>query len=402
MRFKAIKIGRPGRVLRWALLIILAATSCSDPVGPRSNSLNLDVERVLLSAGFGHACAFAIGGELYCWGDNTLGQLGDGTTQTRTMPDRVSLDRPLVTVTAGGHTCGIDSVGDAYCWGGFGQMGVIGNGKTENVLTPTRVEGGFEFARISAGGRHTCALTRQGRPYCWGSGRGAGPDADEYCTMGSPSSVDRCVAVPTAVTHDALFPALSAGPFHTCASTDAGAPFCWGLSTLEPSRVTTSQHFGRISTGAEYSCAITSGSDVFCWGSNQDGQLGVPLGSCNNESCAHAPVRVPLTEPILSVSAGFRHACAITESGGAYCWGLDQYGQLGDGDSVSTGMGPVAVNSDQRFATISAGGFQTCAVTINGDAVCWGDNSLGQLGVDGIGTSNVPIAVQGGIRFAVE
>ncbi|MGH7589772.1 MAG: RCC1 domain-containing protein, partial [Gemmatimonadota bacterium] len=117
-------------------------------------------------------------------------------------------------------------------------------------------------------------------------------------------------------------------------------------------------------------------------------------------ACAEDVADGPDGLPLASISAGFRHTCAVASDGQAYCWGFNNAGQLGDGNGGTGSAIPVPVNGELAFQSISAGGFHTCGLTVGGAAHCWGDNSSGQLGDDGLGSnSDVPVAVVGGHTF---
>jgi alpha-tubulin suppressor-like RCC1 family protein len=204
---------------------------------PVAVTLPAGVTFASLSAGRLHTCGLTPGGAIYCWGLNGFGELGDGTQTDRLTPVAVAMPTGMTfaSLSAGGdHTCGLTPTGAAYCWGdnGFGELG---DGTQTNRLTPVAVTlpAGVTFARLSAGGLHTCGLTPAGATYCWGnnfSGElGVGGTPTGTCLNGSPcSSVPLAVTMPAGVT----FASLSAGQFHTCGSTAAGAAYCWGDNTF--------------------------------------------------------------------------------------------------------------------------------------------------------------------------
>jgi alpha-tubulin suppressor-like RCC1 family protein len=177
--------------------------------------------------------------------------------------------------------------------------------------------------------------------------------------------------------------------------------------------------FATISAGIGYTCALTTGGAAYCWGYNASGQLGD--GTTTERD---SPVAVLGSMTFVSVStggdaAGNGHACGLTASGAAYCWGANETGQLGIGTyGYSSSSTPVPVAGGLTFAAVAAGsnfnGFagqaHTCGVTIAGAAYCWGDNAHGQLGV-GTTTgpetcvisdpcSTMPVAVLGGLNFS--
>jgi alpha-tubulin suppressor-like RCC1 family protein len=161
-------------------------------------------------------------------------------------------------------------------------------------------------------------------------------------------------------------------------------------------------HFVTVTAGADHACALTDRGDAYCWGSNEFGQLGNGLA----DSVLHAvPVRVSGGLTFTNVVAGLTHTCGIVRDGAAVCWGANDTAQLGDG-TLKPSPTPVRVASDIRFQTIGPGGTHTCAVSVDGIGYCWGGNWHGQLGVgnrdgDPVAplTRRVPTPIQTDLRF---
>jgi alpha-tubulin suppressor-like RCC1 family protein/uncharacterized protein YjdB len=176
------------------------------------------------------------------------------------------------------------------------------------------------------------------------------------------------------------FSSISAGSGNNCALTHEGFLFCAGARsgpTVKPtwtdlrwSQVVTIE--GDAQTG--HGCGITSGGAVMCWGGNANGQLGV--GDHVDRS---SPAAVSIPEPTAQVSVGGSHSCALTSLGNIYCWGDNTWGQLGTGDAVSSSV-PVRVVGSTRYVQVVAGGLHTCALDDQGRAICWGRNRNGDLG----------------------
>ncbi len=350
---------------------------------PASGAMQSDTVRfATLSVGGIHTCGTTPAGAAYCWGWNSRGQLGDGTSGgEQSRPVRVVGDVPFAVVSAGDrYTCGITAAGAAYCWGlnGWGQLG---DGTTIERSTPVIVAGGLRFTAISTGFRHTCAVTAERVAYCWGLNRAG--------QLGDGTTTDQ--STPVRVAGDVAFTAVSAGDFHACGVTAAGAVYCWGANgdgqlgdgtttgRSTPMRVGGNASFAAVSAGGFHTCGLTGGSAT-CWGANSEGQLGDGT-TTSQSSAASAAGDVRFAE----VNAGLAHTCAVTAEGAAYCWGLNDQGQLGDG-STTNRLQPVRVSGDVRFAAVHAGGsgqavgYHTCGVTAAGAAYCWGQNARGQLG----------------------
>jgi alpha-tubulin suppressor-like RCC1 family protein len=181
--------------------------------------------QLVTAGGFdiGHTCGLTSAGAALCWGDNERGQLGSGTSDVTAhpAPAQVSGGFTFTTLTAGlgRHTCGLTGTGAAYCWG-ENTFGGLGNGSTTDSPVPTAVSGGLAYAQLRAGGfiGHTCGLTSSGAALCWGE--------NERGQVGDDSTLDKLT--PSAVAGALTFSSLDAGFRHTCGRASGGAVYCWG------------------------------------------------------------------------------------------------------------------------------------------------------------------------------
>ena len=238
---------------------------------------------------------------------------------------------------------------------------------------------------VSLGTEHGCGLAEGGRAYCWGSNR-LGQLGDDRI-----ASVGRNVSSAVAVATTQSFTTISAGANHTCALTRTGEAYCWGLNltgelaqalvandcggfacSRRPVRVETSVRFDTISAGFGHTCALSEGRAI-CWGRNDRGQLGASRAddSCGGVACNVTPMKIPEPRGFTSISAGGDHTCGIA-TGVAYCWGSNQYGQLGVSPSVRASSRPLPVPMAERLVSIEAKGIRTCARTAAGRETCWG------------------------------
>lgn len=330
-----------------------------------------------LSAGRAHTCRLPAGGAASCWGLNSVGQLGDGTAAfERLTPVAVSGGLTFAALTAtGDHTCGLASGGVAYCWG-FNSAGQVGDGSTTSRVSPTAVSGGLTFVALAAGGQHTCGLVSDGTAYCWGA-NGSGQ-------LGDGTTIDHLTPVP--VSSGPAFVALAAGGDHTCALASDGAAYCWGANVLgqlgdgttsnrpTPVAVTGGLGFVALALGRDHTCGLAGGGAAYCWGLNGSGQLGD--GTAANRS---SPAAVTGGVAFVALSGGGDHTCGLAGNGAAYCWGRNASGQLGDGTGVDRAT-PTAVTGTVPLAALAAGGDHTCGLTSDGAAYCWGFNFYGELG----------------------
>ena len=205
------------------------------------------------------------------------------------------------------------------------------------VTTPVAVSGSRSYSRIAAGFFHSCALTTGGRAYCWGS--------NEYQQLGTDAPVPQCEQ--RRCTH---------------------APVAAGAGGT----------YSEIATGTTTTCAITTSKRAVCWGGSYP--LTPPALGDGTTSESATPVFVQTDSLLSAITVGGNHACALTASGAALCWGSNQSGQLGDSSATARGI-PVLVLGTLRFRSIAAGGGFTCGITFDGDAYCWGSNRWGQLGI---------------------
>jgi len=358
---------------------------------------------VAIAAGGRHTCALTSGGAAKCWGRNSMGQLGDGTSGTdRLTPvDVVGLSSGVVAIAAGElHTCVLTSGGAVKCTGSnyYGQLGdgTVGT----NRLTPVDVVGlANGVVAIATGGGHTCALTSGGAVKCWGR-NSMGQLGDGTVGTNRLTPVD-VVGLPSGVI------AIAGGANHTCALTRGGAVKCWGDNFFgqvgdagATIRLTPVDVVGlaggvvAISTGADHTCALTRGGAVKCTGDNFHGQLGDGTSGMSRLTPGDA---AGLASGVAAISAGFGHTCALTSGGAVKCWGNNGAGQLGDGTSGPDRLTPVdVVGLANGVVAIAARGYHTCALTGGGAVKCWGENNVGQLGDGTVGTNRLtPVDVAG-------
>jgi Regulator of chromosome condensation (RCC1) repeat len=285
-------------------------------------------------------------------------------------------------VTGGYHTCALAPSGQTYCWGANWD-GELGDNTTTGRPTPVAVQqGGVTFTSITAGRAHTCGLTSAGAAWCWGY--------NDSGQLGDNTTTDR--HTPVAVQQGGVtFTSVTASYYHTCGLTGAGAAWCWGNNAngrLGDNTITDRYipvavqqggvTFTSITTGRHHTCGLTGAGAAWCWGYNNYGQLGD-----NTTNDQYTPVAVQQGGvTFTSITAGQLHTCGLTSAGAAWCWGYNDSGQLGDNTTTDRHT-PVAVSGGLSWATIASSEWadSTCAVKLSSQLIyCWGLNGSGQLG----------------------
>ncbi len=355
-----------------------------------------------IASNYRHTCAILSDRSVWCWGNNGVGQLGEGTTVDRPEPHPVALPAPALTVAVGeNHTCAVlASVGqgarEVYCWGShaFGQLGP--GLAIDGVAHPTPVRmplpPGVAFFALAAGARHTCAIADGGQVYCWGDNR-EGQLGTGY--GGSWSIEPATVSTLHWKKND---PALSidATDRLTCAVAASGAIYCWGSNewgqiTGEP---------GEGPYGKPCLCPHEEHGVPDSCGTLLEGTEIVDYGACNRAFVAYPVLGgsgAVAENSIGVVDVGFSHVCSANTSQLSLCWGANVWGQLGHppyGDETSVPAsspvyGPAAITVDpnpppgplppdiRAVSVVAAAGGHVCAV-FEERVYCWGRNGAGQ------------------------
>ena len=386
---------------------------------------------VPMTAGFAHSCFMLDNGSVKCWGENSYGQLGQGDTDNRgdnssEMGDNLTAidlgnERTATAIAAGNHhTCAILDNASIKCWGS-NASGQLGLGNTSNRgdnsnemgddLNSVDLGSGRTATAIATGDSHTCAILDNESIKCWGanaSGQLGLGDTDNRGENGNEMANLDAVDLGTGRTATAI----EAGDHHTCAILDTSSVKCWGENgygqlglghtnnrgdgpnemgdyltavDLGSGRTATS-----ITTGTGYTCVLLDDDSVKCWGWADFGQLGAGKTDDYDEP---PNLKIPLGTGITAIASGNFHTCAILDNSSIKCWGLNDSGQLGIGDTSNFGDGvnnlgynemldlpTVDLGAGRTARGITAGDSHTCALLDNFSVKCWGENSYGQLG----------------------
>ena len=349
-------------------------------------------ETRMVAAGSYHSCALKVDNTVWCWGDNSFGQLGDGTTTERLTAVQVKSITGIVAIGAGGdHSCGLKSDGTVWCWG-RNNNGQLGDGSTVNRNSPVQVASLTNVVNIALGYLHTLAVRSDGSARSWGD--------NTYGQLGDNSYTDRLT--PVTVSGLTSGTQVSAGDFHSLARRSDGSVRAWGYNlygqlgdgttTTRATPISISSLTGiwMVRAGGSHSLALKDDGTVRSWGSNYDGQLG--NGSSTD---AKSPVTVSGLSGIRSLGAGLDHSLAIKASDGSvYAWGYNLFGQLGDG-SYSSRATAVRVGTLVSMTVVDGGDLHSAIQSSDGSVYSMGDSTFGQLGDGVVAESNVPVKASG-------
>jgi alpha-tubulin suppressor-like RCC1 family protein len=350
-----------GRVVR------ITATSVQDPTIARTIFVSVNPIKASISGGARHTLALRNDGQVFSWGFNIHGQLGDGTNNDQPTPVRVQAKNDIVAISAGGtHSLALTSQGTVLSWGN-NSGGQLGNGifsYQSNI--PVVVGGANDIIAISASGLHSLALKSDGTVIGWGQNNiGQLTSNANFPLQNSPIAI---AGVNNIVS-------ISAGGNHSLALRSDGIILSWGDNSMgqlgdgtttgryDPVEVYKTSGIIAISVGVYHSLALNSDGSVLTWGNNI-GLIPEVVTGANN---------------IVSIAAGFDDSVALKSDGTMLSWGFNAFGQLGNGTQIQAAT-PTPVSGASKVVAISAGFYHTLALRSNGTMLSWGSDSSGQLG----------------------
>lgn len=343
--------------------------------------------------GYYHSCIRYQSGVVKCWGQNTYGAIGIGSTTDTAVPAIVDSSTSYAMISSGGRgVCGIiTSTSKVKCWGWNGY-GEVGDGTYTQRNSPVSIDAATSYLKVVVGGSENggqtaCGITSANDLKCWGD--------NQYGQYGNGTNTSS--TTPVVLHAGTKYSDISVGGLFTCGITTAGQLRCWGVNwdgqladgtfndSNVPLNVDVGVNYSMVSAGGYHACGITTGGVLKCWG------LGKGTGT-NSTSTVASPTVVDSGVTYSFIAAGEEGACAITSAGVLKCWGNNEFGQVGNTSvpvaSTSNQLIPIVVDSGVSYQKVAmqrtwAGGSSSvhaCGVTTAGDLKCWGSNSSSQLG----------------------
>ncbi len=329
-----------------------------------------------------HTCALDENSHLFCWGANEYGEAGNGSYDEEIYSPCAIGDMRWKQIAPGNdYTCGITQDDDLYCWGRsfWGQTGTSQSETNDGVHVPTQVVQGGKWKDIATGTEHTCGIKTDGTLWCWGTNYSGQLGVGEQGDLKS-----RPIKVATDI---ADWVSVDVDYQQSCAIRSTGAMYCFGRLyneefnfdqfKKEPVPVFEGTTWKAIALGQEYRCGVQSDDGLYCWGKNNDGQLGFGQRNANYKKMQRIG-----SDTWKQVAAGELHTCGVTLSGELYCWGYQQGGRLGNGKNVKEhALTPQKIGDHNNWISVSVGEWHTCALNQEGEIYCFGTNDYGQVGV---------------------
>ncbi len=305
--------------------------------------------------------------QLYMWGKNDSGQLGNGLRIFISTPTPQFIMGDTIQVSCGGlHTGAVTTKGKLYMWGAnnFGQLGFArGNRKNPTLLME-------DIAQVKCGDGFTGAVTRDGKLYMWGENTSGQLGDGTTATNNKPTLVDM---------ENLKVIQVSCGEYHTGAITTEGELYMWGSYWKGPGEdckiykpISFMKDISQVSCASSHTGAVAADGKLYMWGYNEDGQLG--------DGTSHGrrkPTLIKIKGRVVQVSCGYKHTGAVTEDGSLYMWGWNRNGQLGN-ETLSSIFTPTLIM--ENVVQVSCGWTYTGVITKDGRIYMWGHNEHGQLG----------------------
>ena len=359
-----------------------------------------DCEISQIAGGSMHTCALLVDGRVVCWGSNERSQLGIEGLALSQQPLVVPGLPPIARLIRGpSHICALSTADELWCWGDASEA-FLGRSSTPQSDWISYAE---DVVDVSTGWAHTCAVRRTGVVDCWGARNGGqlgdgtmNPSLDPVRAVGLDDAMEigsgpewNCAR--TASARAACWGENTRGEIGNDMKPEAQLVPAFILEAVE-----------RVSVGTWFGCALRTSGEIRCWGDNTTGSIGNGRPDPTRyQEPSPVPILAPEGTTFTDVSAAIfgAHACALTSGGLVMCWGSGSSGQIGYGGSMSqwnepVPVGPIGAALDD-VTGITTGTQHSCAIRSGHEVWCWGDNEFGQLGDGTLENRYSPVRVVG-------
>ncbi len=375
---------RLGSVMLTVLFVIFLLPSGARQASAETVIAPQTLVNPMVSAGSYHMVALKENGEVWAWGHNYSGELGDGTVTDRHTPVKVNITGVKQISAGNSYTVALKENGEVWAWGD-NSCGKLGDGTTTTRKLPIKVNI-TGVKQISTGFNYTVALKENGEVWAWGR--------NYYGELGDGTAIDRYT--PIKVNIESV-KQVAAGDHHTVVLKENGEVWAWGYNyqgqvgdgtrmdryTPVKANITGVK---QITAGDRFTVALKENGEMWAWGNNDFGGLGD--GTTTDR---YIPVKVNITGVKQISARASQRTVALKENGEVWAWGSNCLGQLGDG-TITDRYTPVKVNIT-GVKQISTGYICTVALKENGEVWTWGENTWGKLG-DGTTTDRlVPVKI---------
>jgi alpha-tubulin suppressor-like RCC1 family protein/type II secretory pathway pseudopilin PulG len=338
-------------------------------------------------------CGIKSDDTLWCWGENVYGQVGDGTIVNKTVPTQVSGGGTWKQQSLYTTSCGIKSDNTLWCWG-YNNYGRVGDGTTVNKTIPTQVSGAGTWKSIYGAGLVLCGIKMDDTLWCWGYNASG--------QVGDGTTVHK--NVPTQVSGGGMWKNIYNNNNSVCGIKLDDTLWCWGqnmwgqvgigtsINKTAPTQVNGGGTWKGVVWSLTWMCGIKSDDTLWCWGSNGSGEAGVGTTTLK----ITAPTQISGGGTWKGVYLGKASSCGIKMDDTLWCWGFNFYGSVGDGTSVDkTAPTRVSGNGAWKSVILSTTDDRICSIKNDDTLWCWGNNSINQVGDGTLVNRTVPTQVSG-------
>lgn len=358
-------------------LYVIAYDKAGNSTKSNTIDFKISVQFKEIEVGGFHTLALDNDNNLWAWGNNNEGELGDGTTTRKTSPTKIETDITFVQLSVGYmHNAGIDDEGKLWTWG-YSAFGALGDGTTIKENKPIKIMEDKIFKKVIASDSSTLAIDINDEIWYWGRFYGS----------------NNGIKIPQKLDFKIEYSFIS-GNSHYLFLDKQNKLWGWGnnyngqlgdgttTKRTSPIQIKTETRFTQVSAGDRCSLAIDSEGNLWSWGNNNYGQLGD-----GTKTKKITPVQIETETKFKQVSAGEKHSLAIDYEGNLWSWGYNIYGQLGDGTTTEK-LNPIKITEGIKFEKVYARCYSSLAIDVNGNLWSWGSNGNGELG-DGTTTDRL-------------